>query len=114
MEDRRSRVRAKRTPREYFSDKVSGVLGSWTFVLVQLGFIICYILLNSILTKPFDPFPYSILSSLLQIEGALCASFILLSSNRQSELDSKRLNEDLNIAKHMKTEIDEIKEKIKC
>jgi uncharacterized membrane protein len=103
----------RRSAREYFSDGVSNVLGSWTFVLIQLGFTASYMILNSfILKKPFDPFPYSILANVFQIEGALAASFILISSNRQAEKDSANIQHDLSIAEHMEIEVDEIKESL--
>jgi uncharacterized membrane protein len=89
------------------SDKVAKVIGSWTFVLMQVTFCFIWVILNTIpYVFHFDPFPYSTLANMLQIEGALAASFILIASNRQAERDSENIEEDLEIAEHMKTEMD--------
>lgn len=112
MQERRIRFRQPRTPREYFSDKIPQILGSWKFVIGQLTFCTIWIIFNSILKKPFDPFPFSSLANMLQIEGALAASFILIASNRQSEIDSKIMKKDLVSSKHMEEELDELKKKL--
>jgi uncharacterized membrane protein len=91
------------------SDKVAKIIGSWTFVLMQVTFCLSWVILNTIpLVFHFDPFPYSTLANMLQIEGALAASFILIASNRQAERDSENLEEDLEIAEHMKGEMDSV------
>lgn len=104
----------RRSAREYASDKVAKVLGSWTFVLFQLGLCCVWIILNTIPhVTHWDDFPFSILANLLQIEGALAASFILIASNRQGELDSKRIDENLVVSEHMKAEMDSVVEDMK-
>jgi uncharacterized membrane protein len=91
------------------SDKVAKIIGSWTFVLMQVTFCSMWVILNTIpYVFHFDPFPYSTLANLLQIEGALAASFILIASNRQAERDSENIEEDLEIAEHMKAEMDTV------
>lgn len=113
MIEKRKTVRPKRSVREYASDKVAGVLGSWKFVVIQVTFCITWMVVNWWMQKPFDPFPHSILANMLSIEGALAASFILIANNRQSEIDSKRINETLQVSEHMKQDMDNVIEEMK-
>lgn len=109
IDDRRRRPRQRRTPREYFSDKVAGVVGSWKFVIFQVTFCMIWMLVNLVLEKPWDPFPFSTLTNMLGIQGALAASFILIVNNRQAELDSRRL---AHMQKEMDRVVEEVEEKI--
>lgn len=91
------------------TDKVTAVIGSWTFVICQLVFCSVWMIVNSFINTPWDPYPFSSLANMIQIQGALAASFILIASNRQQEIDSKRIEKDLELSDHMSKEIDELK-----
>ena len=102
-------IERKRTPKEFFSDKLAKVIGSWTFVICQTISCILWMILNTLpMIVHWDPFPFSILANLLQIQGALAASLLLIVSNRQQELDSKNINTSTMRTNHMSKEMDTV------
>ena len=52
------------------ADQVAAFGGSWTFILLFMAFLIVWIIINSIMGKPFDPFPYILLNLFLSINKA--------------------------------------------
>ncbi|MFL6215628.1 MAG: DUF1003 domain-containing protein [Blastocatellia bacterium] len=77
----------QRTTAERFSDRITKVIGSMTFVGVHLVVFALWFLVNVNLIPglaPFDPFPFGILTLIVSTEGVLLAIFILISQNRMS------------------------------
>src|SRR5438034_10314136 len=63
----------------------SRLVGSWVFVLVQLGIIVVWIALNALnLIRPWDSYPCRFLNLVLILEAAICTSVLLLGLNRQA------------------------------
>lgn len=83
------------------ADQVTRRIGSLVFVLIQLGFIILWILLNVHFVKrilPWDPFPFAELAMLAALESLFLSVFILVSQNRANELAERRADLDLQIS----------------
>jgi uncharacterized membrane protein len=83
----RSRSRGERV-----SDAFTRVMGS-------MGFAVFHLLLFLGLTplKPFDPFPFGILTLIVSAEGVLLAIFVLISQNRMSRQANERAHLNLQI-----------------
>ena len=67
---------AKMTKGDYIADKVSEIAGSWKFILGFSGFLLFWIILNTILIKEgkeIDPYPFILLNLLLSCLAALQA-----------------------------------------
>lgn len=47
--------------------------------------------------RPFDPFPFPVLSLILALEAVLVAAFVLMKQNRMSKLADHRAHLDLQI-----------------
>ena len=47
--------------------------------------------------RPFDPFPYPVLSLVLTLEAVLVAAFVLMKQNRMSKIADRRAHLDLQI-----------------
>lgn len=81
------------------ADKASATLGSWRFLIIQTAVIALWITINS--TAPAgkrpDPYPFILLNLILSLQAAYAAPLLLISSNRQSEIDRERAIENLNI-----------------
>jgi uncharacterized membrane protein len=63
-----------------------------------------WMLYNSEIAKPFDPFPFILLNLLLSCLAAIQAPVILMSQNRQAERD--RLNARLDYEVNLKAEME--------
>ncbi len=76
---------------ERLADRIAIFGGSWTFILLFLALLLCWIVLNTvILTRvgtPFDSYPYIFLNLILSMLAALQAPVIMMSQNRHAAKD---------------------------
>lgn len=81
------------------ADKCSELIGSWLFVGIQTSFLVFWLILNIFLPpkNKLDPYPFILLNLLLSFSAAYSAPLILMSANRQSEIDRKRAIENLEL-----------------
>ncbi len=85
---------------ERVSDTIVRSIGTITFVMfhILLFAVWCTVNLNLIPgVKPFDPFPFGILTLIVSAEGVLLAIFILISQNRMTRQTDRRAQLDLQI-----------------
>ena len=95
----------KLTLGERLADRVAQFGGSWTFILSFGGFLVVWIIINSILlAKAFDPYPYILLNLMLSCLAALQAPVIMMSQNRKEAKDRARAEDDYLI--NLKAEIE--------
>jgi len=85
-----------------FADRVaadfSRLVGSWVFVLVQLGIIVVWIALNALnLIRPWDSYPFRFLNLVLSLEAAIWISVLLMGLNRQADRDRLRAQQDYEL-----------------
>jgi len=73
------------------ADKVTGFLGSWTFLAIQTVIVAVWIVGNIILLFNFDPFPFILLNLAFSTQAAYAAPLILLAGNRQELKDRMTL-----------------------
>lgn len=91
---------AKLTVGDKLADKVSEVAGSWPFIFIFIGFLIAWIVLNTVVfigDIKIDPFPYTLLNLVLSCIAAVQAPIIMMSQNRQAKKDSLRNQNDYRI-----------------
>lgn len=86
------------------ADRVASFGGSWTFILLFLGFMGLWLLYNSI-GKHFDPFPFILLNLILSMLAALQAPVIMMSQNRQAAKDRLDAQHDYEINTKAELEI---------
>lgn len=88
-----------RTIIDRITDKIAGFSGSITFLLINVFFFAVWLFLNSRISgiKPFDPFPYVLLTSIVSLEAIILSIFVLISQNRQSRITDLRQEVDLQI-----------------
>src|SRR5438270_6133749 len=79
--------------------------GSWKFIGASMGFMLLWVVVNSLLLgeRVFDPFPYVLLNLVLAVITGMQAPLIMMSQNRQSEKD--RLRADLDYQVNLKNEL---------
>src|ERR1700682_3344892 len=85
-----------------FADRVADdfarLVGSWIFVLVQVGIMAAWILLNALnILHPWDRFPFLFLNLILSLEAALWVSVVLMSLNRLADRDRLRAQHEYEL-----------------
>ncbi len=100
-------LREKRTFGQRVSDNVTKLLGSWTFILIFISYLILWVALNvyEFLFNAWDPFPFILLNLTLSCVSALQAPLILMSQNRQAERDRVAAKYDYAVNKKAEKEI---------
>jgi uncharacterized membrane protein len=88
--------------RQTFADRVAAdfarLVGSWVFVLAQLGIILVWILLNALnVLHPWDRYPFLFLNLVLSLEAALWVSVALMAMNRQADRERLRAQQDFEL-----------------
>ena len=77
------------------ADQVASTIGSWRFIIFQSTGISLWILGNVLNgTNAWDPYPFILLNLLLSFQAAYTAPAIMMSQNRQSELDRRHAQND--------------------
>src|SRR5437764_10881526 len=87
------------------ADLIAEFGGSWKFILAAVLFFNLWVLVNTLLlTKGgFDPYPYLLLSTGINMLALLQAPIILMSQNRQSHKD--RLRSEIDYQVNLKNEL---------
>src|ERR1700704_2210925 len=71
------------------------LVGSWVFVLAQLGLILVWLLLNWLsLINRWDAYPFQFLNLILTLEVAAWVLLMLMAFNRQADRDRLRAQHD--------------------
>ena len=95
------------------ADAVASTVGSWSFILIQSGLLIAWIIGNSLAgDKAWDPFPFILLNLMLSFQAAYTAPIIMMAQNRQSNIDRKRAEQDYEVNLKAELEIELLHQKI--
>ncbi len=83
---------ARRTQGERLGDRIASWVGSFPFVILHFCFFVLWIAWNHFAnaTRQFDPFPFSLLGTVVAMEGILLASFILMRQARMGRRADER------------------------
>jgi uncharacterized membrane protein len=85
-----------------FPDRVAAdfarLVGSWVFVLVQVGIMVVWIGLNALnLIRPWDRYPFLFLNVILSVEVLVWVSVALMSLNRLADRERLRAQQDFEL-----------------
>jgi uncharacterized membrane protein len=95
-----------------FADAVTNTVGSWRFILIQSSLLLLWLFLNvSAWINHWDPYPFILLNLALSFQAAYATPFILMSQNRQSEVDRQHAQQDLDCDIKAEMEIEILQEK---
>ncbi len=95
------------------ADMVTATVGSWKFIIIQSSLLALWIALNVIgWIKHWDEYPFILLNLALSFQAAYATPFILMSQNRQSEIDRLNAQQDLDIDIKAEMEIESLHLKI--
>ena len=85
-----------------FTDRVASdfarLVGSWVFVLVQLGLMVLWVLLNALkVLRPWDPYPFLFLNLVFSLEVTIWVSLVLMSMNSFADRDRLRAQNEYEL-----------------
>ena len=107
---------AKRRPPtvgERLSDHVVEIVGSWHFITIQSILLVIWLTLNVVGTMArWDPYPFILLNLMLSFQAAYTAPIIMMSQNRQSQIDRQDAKHDYEVNLKAELEIELLHDKI--
>lgn len=83
-------ARPKPPERKTLADRFVDVVGSWKFIITQSTTMILWVSINLAAPVKPDPYPFILLNLILSTQAALLGPIILMSNNRQGQLDRNR------------------------
>jgi uncharacterized membrane protein len=90
----------RRSRSEAIYEFVGSSIGTLKFVASQLIGTVLWVVINTGLmqpVRPFDPFPFPILTQIVAVEAVLMTAFVLMKQNRMSKLADRRAHLGLQI-----------------
>lgn len=110
---RQKMLTAQTTLGERVSDGIATTVGSWPFILVQSTVLFLWIGANALgWVKAWDPYPFILLNLVLSFQAAYTAPIIMMSQNRQADLDRIKAEKDYNINLKAELEIELLHQKM--
>jgi uncharacterized membrane protein len=95
------------------ADAVASTMGSWTFIIIQSTILMFWIALNvTAYVQQWDPYPFILLNLALSFQAAYAAPFIMMSQNRQQDIDRKSAENDFKVNVKAELEIELLHQKI--
>jgi len=91
------------------ADGLAALIGSWRFIIAQTIILAAWVALNAFGFAHFDMYPFILLNLFLSFQAAYATPILLMSQNRQAEIDRSTLNEDLETDRAEATDILAIK-----
>ena len=92
---------------------MSEVLGSWRFIIIQSFVLAIWVVLNLVgWIKAWDPYPFILLNLALSFQAAYAAPIIMMSQNRQQDIDRKAAENDYRINVKAELEIELLHHKL--
>src|SRR5664279_2912110 len=95
------------------ADTVAATMGSWRFIIIQSVLLLVWIMLNvTAYIQQWDPYPFILLNLALSFQAAYAAPFIMMSQNRQQDIDRKKAEDDFQVNIKAEREIELLHQKI--
>jgi uncharacterized membrane protein len=101
------------TTGQRIADQVATTMGSWKFIIIQSVILLAWIALNvTAFVEQWDPYPFILLNLALSFQAAYAAPFIMMSQNRQQDIDRQAAEHDHQINIKAELEIELLHQKI--
>ena len=95
------------------ADKVAVTMGSWRFIIIQSLLLTIWVGLNiTAWVKAWDPYPFILLNLALSFQAAYAAPIIMMSQNRQGDIDRKAADNDYKVNIKAELEIELLHQKL--
>jgi uncharacterized membrane protein len=83
-------IKPKQPAKKTLADCLVELIGSWKFIVTQSAVMCSWVVINISTPMKADPYPFILLNLMLSTQAALLGPIMLMSNNRQSEIDRKR------------------------
>ena len=95
----RSKAERERSLQSRIADAITSFSGRLAFVYLHVFWFAAWFVLNSgkVGIKPFDPFPYGLLTMIVSLEAIFLSTFVLISQNRIRIEDMERAELDMHV-----------------
>jgi uncharacterized membrane protein len=101
------------TTGQKIADAVAATMGSWPFIIIQTTILALWIALNILAwVRHWDPYPFILLNLALSFQAAYAAPFIMMSQNRQADIDRLKAEGDYKINIKAELEIELLHQKL--
>ncbi len=101
------------TAGQRIADTVAATMGSWRFIIIQSTILVGWIALNvTAYVNRWDPYPFILLNLALSFQAAYSAPFIMMSQNRQQDVDRTAAENDYRINVKAELEIELLHQKL--
>jgi uncharacterized membrane protein len=98
---------------QHVADRLTALVGSWRFILIQSGLLVLWIAANIwAWLGAWDPYPFILLNLALSFQAAYTAPIIMMSQNRLAESDRRAVENDYRINVKAELEIELLHQKI--
>jgi uncharacterized membrane protein len=95
------------------ADGFAATMGSWKFIIIQSIILVAWVGLNITgWIKAWDPYPFILLNLALSFQAAYAAPIIMMSQNRQQDIDRKAAENDYKINVKAELEIELLHHKL--
>lgn len=98
-----------RTRAQRWADSVTEFSGSWSFIGWFVGLCVIWIVLNASSLSKWDPYPFLFLNWILTVISTFQNPLILLSQNRQNEMDRAKWDDMVTKLDKLQASVDELK-----
>ena len=97
--DVRKREESRKNLQERAADWITAFSGSMLFVYLHVVWFGIWMAINLgwVGVKPFDPFPFGLLTMVVSLEAIFLSTFVLISQNRMQESSDRRADLDLQV-----------------
>ena len=103
----------KLTIGQKLADIIAENMGSWRFIIIQTVILFFWIVLNvTAFIQKWDPYPFIFLNLMLSFQAAYAAPFIMMSQNRQSDIDRRKVENDYQVNVKAELEIEQLHQKV--
>lgn len=82
-----------RTFGQIAADYAAAGIGSWAFIIVFNGIIALWVMVNTYSSHPLDAYPFTFLNLILSWLAGVQAPLIMISQNRQEEIQKKTVDD---------------------
>ncbi len=95
------------------ADNISSLVGSWHFLIVQSTLLLLWLALNiTAYVEHWDPYPFILLNLVMSFQAAYTAPIIMMSQNRESQIDRAKLEYYYNVNVKQELEIELLHQKM--
>lgn len=107
----RAKFKSQRQPIEVLADSLTAYFGSINFIILNVLFFAAWITINLGLfagLEPFDPYPFTLLTTFVSLEAIFLAIIVLISQNRSEQISDLRQEVDFQINMQAEQEVTKV------